>query len=115
MVTLLDKIKHLVPDAKCAVWETTDISKYHGERGAIKLKGCLIDWQKGNRVPCPTAKMLDEVDEEEVKQRLEDEKKQHLISYYETNKMVMMGYRTHLLFDPKLTFEQFLKDNDFIQ
>lgn len=113
--TLLEKIKYLVPDAKCAVWNTTDRKNYHGEKGAIQLKDHLIDWQEGNSHPCPTDVMIDSIDENALNIALRDEKRHFLIESYKSNKIIMMCYRTHQLVSKKdVPFDQFLSDNDFI-
>ena len=110
MITTLDKILYLVPQAKVVVWQTDNPEDYHGENTPVLLDGFLVDW-KSEEV-CPTQEQLDSIDlrvlADTVTARDESQRKAARDEAAKGNFGVLAGLLTARVANPDLTLTNYL-------
>jgi hypothetical protein len=112
-IDLIKVIQFLIPNARCSVWETTDITKYHGETSPILRLNMLIDWHE--KQECPSEKDLLSVDENAMYIYYENIRKQQRDNKYKEDYAMIANFNIWLISNPSGTFSQYLDMIETIQ
>ena len=105
-VELIDRIRYLVPDCKCSVWYTTDITEYHGESEPIEMDGKLVDWRGPGDLPTLDALMA--VPEADILAKQEVDRKARRDGDAKKDMGIQAAYQAVKIANPSLTFTAFL-------
>lgn len=105
-IDLLNVLKYLIPDAKCSVWETQDISQYHGETEPLIRFNMFVDWR--SQESCPTEEEITALDGQLVETALENARKQAKYDSAKQNLAIIAAYQQLKTYQPDLTWESFI-------
>jgi hypothetical protein len=104
---LLNRIKILVPEATCAVWDVST-GNYCGETPGYSCCDHVIDWTYKEK-PCPSEEELLAIDVDTYDAFVQRQLVDQTVARYKDNMGVVAGYRAALEAEPRLSFFKYIE------
>ena len=106
-------LKYLIPSANLTVWETQDLSQYHGETRPITRFKMFVDWRCDKE--CPSEVDINNIDQSTIDNYYDSIRKQQRDNEAKQNTSIMASYQMMLQLNPNLTLTQYLDGIEALQ